>query len=376
MLPNMKNTFFYYIKLSLALVLLLQVGEVSAQSFVTWSNGSAVSTLSGTFTGGTVTITQSTTGTALFLNSPSGSTQVGLTQTGNNVLQTVNGAYDILPKDLIITFNTPVKITKLNVGGLDAPTTYNDQVQFTGVSFSGFTGSTFANVTSTGVQPFLGRTQQFGNFTNSNAAVSSFTIKSVPRDGLYSAVMGFEMEVVACRAGTTAPTLSATTATAACPANTVNLNSLVTGTAPTGATVKWYRDVAHTSEVTTPTAVGVSGTYYAFYNDATADCFSPASAAVTVTANCPLALATTCPAVSIDLSTRINTTASTGYTYTYHSGTPATASNKLTSSIVSTSGTYYIGTYFAAQDCYATTSRPMVVSITNCCAIILPPGVN
>jgi hypothetical protein len=370
----MNNTFLKYIKITLALVLFLQVGKVSAQSFVTWGSVSAGTSLSGTFTGGTASLTQSSTGGNMYFNSPSPSTYPGLTQTGNTTFQRVNAAaYTEVPKDLIITFSTPVKITKLNITGLDAPATYNDQVAFSGVSFSGYTASAFATATSTGVQPLLTKSSQYGNFTNSTTAVSSFTIKAVPRDGLYNAVYAVEMEVVAC---TTAPTLSATTLTATCPANTVNLNSLVTSTLPTGGTLKWYSDLARTTEVPNPTTLNVSGTFYAFYVDTVNNCFSPASAAVAVTANCPLNVATTCPAVSIDLSTRINTTPATGYTYTYHTGTPATTANKITNPVVTSSGTYYIGTYFAAQDCYANTSRPIVVTITNCCATITAPTVN
>ncbi len=369
----------HFIKITLALVLFLQVGKASAQSFVTWTAAGGATTLSGTFTGGTASLTLSTTGGPVLFNSPSMNTYPGMTQTGNAIFQRVNsGVYTVVPKDLIITFNTPVKITKLNISGLDAPaTSYNDQVEFLGVSFSGYTGSAFATVTSTGVKPLVGKTNQYGNFTNSTSAVTSFTIKAVPRDGQYNAVYNVELEVVACKAGTTAPTLSATSITATnCPTNTVNLNSLVSSTAPTGTVLKWSSDLAHTNLVADPTAVGVSGTYYGFYYDAAADCYSPSSTAVVVTANCPLNLATVCPNLSIDLSSRITTTPATGYTYTYHTGTPATTANKFTNPVVTTSGTYYIGTYFAAQDCYATTSRPIAVTITNCCATVAPPTVN
>jgi hypothetical protein len=179
-----------------------------------------------------------------------------------------------------------------------------------------------------------------------------------------------------CAAGKNAPTLSATTLTAACPANSMNLNSLVSSTTPSGASLVWFTNNSRTgSPVPNPTAVTVSGTYFAFYYDATNTCYSPASAAVTTTA-CPLNVATTCPAVSVDLASRVTSTAPSGYTYTFHSGTPATSSNKLTSSVVNTAGTYYLSAYFAGQDCYTNTSRPMVVTITNCCATITAPSFN
>jgi hypothetical protein len=90
-------------------------------------------------------------------------------------------------------------------------------------------------------------------------------------------------------AGFTAPTLSGGGTTAAisniCPATTANLNSAVTSTTPVGSTLVWFTNNAHTgTALSTPGTAG-AGTYYAFYYDATANCYSPASGAVTVTIN-------------------------------------------------------------------------------------------
>lgn len=66
---------------------------------------------------------------------------------------------------------------------------------------------------------------------------------------------------------------------------TVNLNDAHTGTAPQNATLRWYRTANRSTPVlngTEITAAG-AGTYYAFYYDATGNCFSPASTVVTVT---------------------------------------------------------------------------------------------
>jgi hypothetical protein len=90
-----------------------------------------------------------------------------------------------------------------------------------------------------------------------------------------------------CAAGKIAPTLAATTIASVCPAITVNLNSVLASTAPTGSSLKWYTSVARTTEVITPTAVTTGGTYFAFFYDATNNCFSPASAGLTATiTNC------------------------------------------------------------------------------------------
>ena len=127
----MKNTFLKYIKISLALLLFCSAGNVGAQSFVTWTPGGTIAqTLAGTYTGGTVNITQSTTGTrTMYTESPGQTTlaYAGLSTSGATTFRTLGGTpYTTDQKDLIITFSSPVKITKLNVGGLDVFATYND----------------------------------------------------------------------------------------------------------------------------------------------------------------------------------------------------------------------------------------------------------
>jgi hypothetical protein len=361
MLPNMKNTFFYYIKLSLALVLLLQVGEVSAQTKIQYTTGASTA-----FAGGTINLPTSR-----------GDLSYGCLELDNLTPWLDNGQY------AQVNFTNPaLKVVVefwgadvgdqvyLVVNGVDTPITPS-------MMSCGFIAC--GSYTSCGTPTYLsdGGVLNAGpnayRLTITGTSINNFRI----RNG--AGISGFGLSsftYTPCAAGGTAPTLSATTLTAACPANTVNLNSLVTSTLPTGATLKWYTSTARTTEVPNPTTLNVSGTFYAFYVDTVNNCFSPASAAVTVTANCPLALATTCPNLSVDLSSRITTTLTSGYTYTYHSGTPATTTNKLSSSVVSTGGTYYIASYFAGQDCYTNTSRPMVVTITNCCTTVAPPKVN
>jgi hypothetical protein len=84
--------------------------------------------------------------------------------------------------------------------------------------------------------------------------------------------------------GASAPTLSTTRLENTCPTTvTVNLNSSVSSTAPTGATLVWFtNNTATGTAVTDPTAV-TAGTYYAFYTNADKTCYGPASAVVTVT---------------------------------------------------------------------------------------------
>jgi hypothetical protein len=91
---------------------------------------------------------------------------------------------------------------------------------------------------------------------------------------------------VVCLAGTTAPSVSATTLSNTCPAVTVNLNSLVTSTAPSGTRLRWHTvstNPTAADSVATPSVLATAGMYYAYYFDATNNCYSPATVAVTVT---------------------------------------------------------------------------------------------
>jgi large repetitive protein len=88
-----------------------------------------------------------------------------------------------------------------------------------------------------------------------------------------------------CLAGTTAPTLSATTKSNVCPATTTDLTSLVTSSCPVGSALEWHNvntGFSAGSKVVNP--VSASGTYYPTCFDNTNTCYSPAPATgVTVT---------------------------------------------------------------------------------------------
>jgi Cadherin domain len=95
-----------------------------------------------------------------------------------------------------------------------------------------------------------------------------------------------------------APILSGTTLPNSCPTTTVNLNSLVTSTTPSGTRLRWHTVATNptaTDSVATPSVLAASGTYYAYYFDAIANCYSPATAAVTVT----ITTCNTCPTPSV-----------------------------------------------------------------------------
>ena len=94
---------------------------------------------------------------------------------------------------------------------------------------------------------------------------------------------------VSCNAGTTAPTLSGTTASNACPTTTADISALVTSSCPSGSAIEWHNVASGFSaanKVGNPAAIATNGTYYPVCFDSTNNCYSPApSTGVTVTIN-------------------------------------------------------------------------------------------
>ena len=219
--------------------------------------------------------------------------------------------------------------------------------------------------------------------------------------------------VVECTAGTTAPTLSATTKSNVCPATTANLNSLVTSTCPVGSTLEWHTantGLSAANKVSNPASV-LGGTYYPTCYDAVVNCYSPVpSLGVTVTINAcgsnPI-LASTITQTGVINTTKSGNAASellpTGgigaYTYTNGSADPACVapvgatplplSSNLTINTVTGAYSYTrpsaVGTYyFCVKVCDSSSPTPfcsvavykIVVTAPPCNAGTTPPGVN
>ena len=176
---------------------------------------------------------------------------------------------------------------------------------------------------------------------------------------------------------TTAPTLSASTLANNCPNLNTNLNSLHTGTSPEGSTLVWYTNNTHSGSAYALSNQAVAGTYYAFYYNESGSCYSPASNAVIVSINsCTTNLSNTCPSSNVDLTSFVSSSAPAGTLITYHTGTPASNANKISTSdaeqITSSSGPYYVAYYDESEDCYSPTSNPIMVDIAVCCPTVAP----
>ena len=96
--------------------------------------------------------------------------------------------------------------------------------------------------------------------------------------------------VTPCNAGNIAPQINTNLLKFFDPATGVNLNSAfnTVPTPPTGSLLVWYNNAAHLGTALTNAQIANApeGTYYAFFYDATHECFSPASAPVKVQKEC------------------------------------------------------------------------------------------
>ncbi|WP_353084892.1 hypothetical protein [Flavobacterium sp.] len=126
-----------------------------------------------------------------------------------------------------------------------------------------------------------------------------------------------------CNAGNSAPVLSNSSISNVCPLSTVNLNSLVTSSTPTGVSLVWFTNNTHSgSEYATPTTA-VAGTYFPFYFDSVNSCYSPSGTLITVnitaTPDIPSVASTTQPTCAVSTGS-IVFSAQTGVEYSVDNG--------------------------------------------------------
>ncbi|WP_336734984.1 hypothetical protein, partial [Chryseobacterium sp. VD8] len=136
------------------------------------------------------------------------------------------------------------------------------------------------------------------------------------------------------------PALSTYSISNTCPAAVVNLTTITAGNQNADVTLTWHTGSTATdaNKVTTPDALNQGGIYYAAFYDAANGCYSTTSAPVTVSINGCTVISNICPAVTVNLTALVQ---SGNLPVTWHTGTPATDSNKIASpDAVSVSGTY------------------------------------
>jgi hypothetical protein len=152
--------------------------------------------------------------------------------------------------------------------------------------------------------------------------------------------------------------LSSTDVSNTCPYKYVDLNSLFTGSIPSGAELKWFTNSTHTGNAIQDFNTAGTGTYYAFFYFAGSDCYNTdnSTSVVNVKIDPPVPLKATssqiiCPATSSNLVLDffggfIPPGAELKFfTNPTHTGLPLGNTNV-------GEGTYYAFYYYAANNCY------------------------
>ena len=163
-------------------------------SYVVWNSASDTSTLSGTFPGGTVTLSFTGTGNLVTLDSPA-TTDTNLVVTGNNTFST-NGPSSNPPSTrLTFTFSTPVIIDRYSMADIDLDS-WDDSFNFVGVTFTS-TSSTGVNASVTGAVAISpsGDNTAYASWFGSTTAVTSFSLNYLTTGGLTHAYLAYALKV-------------------------------------------------------------------------------------------------------------------------------------------------------------------------------------
>ncbi|MCY0975898.1 hypothetical protein PGH12_13575 [Chryseobacterium wangxinyae] len=148
---------------------------------------------------------------------------------------------------------------------------------------------------------------------------------------------------------------------------TVNLNTHVTGTPPTGTVLEWHNaiPISSTNVITSAQAAAASaGTYYAVYYDNVNACYSPYSKVKVVTG--------TCPSTTFNLTSLTSGTAPAGTILEWHTAVIPNSSNLVSNAAAVPSGTYYAVYHDITNSCYSPVSEPVIVSLSTSCLCYKP----
>ncbi|MFY7886223.1 MAG: beta strand repeat-containing protein [Dolichospermum sp.] len=142
-----------------------------------------------------------------------------------------------------------------------------------------------------------------------------------------------------------------------------NSSSITVATPPTSGS--WSQSGSYGSAVACTIGSNCTGLPYdvngSCGNFASQTVCSAGTAAPTLSAT---TISNVCPATTVDLSTITASNTPSGTTLTWHSGTPATTANKLSSITGLAAGTYYAAFFDAAGNCYSGTSGSATTAVT------------
>ncbi len=253
--------------------------NVEAQTYVTWTQ--LAGTVSGTFPGGTVTVTQSVAGNSVDFFTPSFG-DPDLEVTGNQTFGTIGPNSNPPSKTTTFTFSVPVIITQYNMADIDRSTGgWNDSMEFTGVTFTSAVGSNCApNVTGAIATTDALPQTEWAKWYTSIAPVTSFTINYVGQPGSVThAYLGYAMQVMVASTANIATVSSTPLCTGS--SSTVTVSNSIPGTYSYVWTVP--ASVPNPGNVSTFTTT-TPGTYTVVAtNTTTMQVSAPASTAVNLT---------------------------------------------------------------------------------------------
>jgi hypothetical protein len=270
--------------------------------------------------------------------------------------------------------------------GTFTPTNLVASTMLGGNSGVGYTGTSATPVVS-----------NLGNTVNTTVGSPSYGVPTIATtgQGLGDSQNGaVSLQCVTCTAGTTALTLSATTATNACPLINVDLGSYLASACPATADLEWHNvSTGFSASNIVSTPVAIAGTYYPVCHDATNNCYNPApvtglTVTITTCATCnatvaPILSATTstniCPSTIAYLNLITASNLPSGTTLTWHAGTPATAANQISPGVLGFAATYYAAFkgLNGASVCFGPTT-PVTVTETVCTPLTItqPPAIT
>ena len=196
-----KNRSYQHI-IILFFILMISVNS-DAQTFILWNDGgtgaagSTLTSITGTFPGGTVTA--SNTGAGLDVNL--GQEYNTFNLNGANAAESF-GSYGAInngaSKSLTFTFSTPVIINSFNINDIDKGGVWDDSFSFPITTYTSVNtgGGATASVTGTLIVPNdNGGGAEYANWFTSTTAVTSFTVNYHFTGGKTSAYLGYSMEV-------------------------------------------------------------------------------------------------------------------------------------------------------------------------------------
>lgn len=237
-----KNISTKIVKSLLFILLLFSLSvtnQLYSQTYITWNQGSG-SILSGTFPGGTVSVTQTGTGNGISITSPA-TYQNNLLVTGNKTFSTFGPASSGNSKKITFTFSTPVVITKYNMTDIDNGFSWNDTFNFENIVFSNV-NAVDCNATVSGAiaTTSSGIATEYAQWTNNTTPITTFSLNYLTTVNLTHAYLGYSIEVMlpdsTNNVTVNSPTVCAGSLTTVSTTNSLPGNYSYVWTVPTGAT--------------------------------------------------------------------------------------------------------------------------------------------